>query len=585
MADPIAPVDLASIREFETETDTPLIVGAQRSFENPETSLSDPDNWLMETLGGGTSTVGININRVSAMTYDAVWRCVNMISRDVAKLPLILYEDKGDKGGGRHRADAHPAYGLVKRRPNERTGPFYFWQTLMGHVLLRGNGYALIRRLGSGAPSELLVLDPDSTFPVLETITDKLFYITTIADREHKFEAANILHLRGLGWDGLVGYSVVEFAANSFGLGLGAQMYASKFFKNNARPNIVLEYPHALQAKVVKQTLKDWENLYGGLDKAHRTALLQRGVTAKAFGANAKESQLLELRGHERISVANWFGVPPHKVGDPSRTSYNSLEEEERSYLDQALEGWFIMIEQECEAKLLTKSQRDRGSHFFEYKREALLRADTKTVSENLVLQLNNGVITQDEARAILNLQKAPKDGEKFRIPANIGFIGEEPPEIVPEPGQPVPKETPKDGKKEEKSADPTAGVLDSLQAALRAQVDRMVNRIGLQAIRAAKHPDSYIDWIEGSLDGKNRSVVRDAFTPIIASISELLGTDREDRLNEVVDSFMEDAYETLLKAAECLPASLETTVGRWAGIQREPMADYACTLSIRTMP
>ena len=193
------------------------------SPENPSTSLSDPAAWLFEQFGATQSAAGVNVNRKTALTHDAVFRAVDLISGSVAKLPFITYKRTDDEGRG--RAIDHPAYNLLKYKPNDDMTSLIFRQTLQSHVLLTGNGYAHIKRNGAGRPLSLWPLNPDDTDAV--RMNGVLWYVTKVDNEDVFIEASNMLHLRGLGFDGLTGYSVISFAADVVGLGIGEPCHES----------------------------------------------------------------------------------------------------------------------------------------------------------------------------------------------------------------------------------------------------------------------------------------------------------------------------------------------------------------------
>jgi HK97 family phage portal protein len=396
----------------------------RRSIENPSTPLSAPDDWLYGALGAVRSSAGINVNRETALTYAAVWRATSLLSRDVGKLPFRVYRRAG---AGKDRDTNHPASRLLRRKPNECMTAFIFRQLLMVHALLQGNGYAYIVRNGAGEPISLVPLFPDRTYPLRQN--NVTMYATEIVldqgDRMElrKLPAEDVLHIKGLGYDGLQGYSVISKARESLGLGMAAQKFGSIFFRNNARPNLALEYPGRLSEMAVKNIRESWERAHSGLDQSHRVALFQEGVKLHQFSINARDSQLLETRAFEIREVANWFNIPPHKLGDTSRTSYNSLEQENQAYLDEALDPWLCNWEEECDDKLLTEEQKDRDSHCCKYQRSALVRANLDARGNYYQKALQSGWLNRDEVRAEEDLNPIPDgEGARYFLPLNLGM-------------------------------------------------------------------------------------------------------------------------------------------------------------------
>jgi len=368
------------------------------------------DDGITKIFGADTDEQsGVPVDGDTVLKYAAVWRAVSLISSSVAKLPLYVYRREGE---GKERAKEHPAYRRLRRKPNDYQTAYTFWQTLMAHVLLRGNGYAFIsRNQGNGQVDALWLLDPDETWPVREN--GKLYYTTTVVsggERKTRILGADeVLHIKGLSYDGLVGYSVISYGAETFGRGLGAARYASRFFKNSAVPSIIVEVPGQMKPDAQERFLEQWNARQGGLDNAHSAAILTNAASVKPITIPAKDAQLLEMREFEIKDIANLFGIPPHKLGDSSRTAYNSLEQEQRAFLDECLDAWLVNIETECFDKLLTEKQKRTDSHTIEYLRSALVRADIKTRYETYSTGRAIGILSANECRAKENMN--PIDG------------------------------------------------------------------------------------------------------------------------------------------------------------------------------
>ena len=392
-----------------------------RSIETPSVPISQvtPESEMWETLAGGgsKSDSGVSVNHKAALGYAAVWRAVNLISRDVAKVPLLVYHRLD--GGGKERATKHPAYRLLRRKPNEYTKAFDFKQTLTGHVLLKGNGYAYIFRRGDGAPLELLPLSPSVTWPVREN--GRLLYVTTIGADDNtigetrKLLPENVLHIKGLGFDGLVGYDVLSYAKETFGLGIGLRRYGARFFRNNAAAGVVLEHPNAITTEAAERLVKGWDKMHSGLDNSHKTTVLEEGMKANVMTVDARRAQLKEMREFELREVANVLGVPPHKVGDTTRTAYASLEQENQAYLDEALDGWLCQWEEECTEKLLTEQEKTEDSHYCEFVREALVRLSYETKTKGIIDRVNNGLWNV----CLLYTSPSPRDRQRSRMPSS----------------------------------------------------------------------------------------------------------------------------------------------------------------------
>lgn len=362
---------------------------------------------------------GERVSRDKALGYAAFWRGVSRIARDVAKIPKPVYRRLDN--GGKERDPRHPAFSLLMRQASPYMKAFDFQQAIVGHAIMHGNGYALIRKR-NGLPIELHLLNPDDTWPVLEN--GVLVYMVAVQDvdgkgpRALRIPAADIFHIRGFGFDGLCGYDVIKYARETLGLGLAARKHGSIHFKKGATPNIILEHPGNLKPEHMKLLRETFRDTHMGAD-GDKVAVLWQNMKANVIGTDAKSSQFMELRQFEIREIANILGIPPHKIGDDSRTSYNSVEQENQDYLQDALDGWLCQFETECNAKLLRRSERRDDTHFIEARREAIVQIDTKTKVESLVTQVNNSLLTPNEARGIMNMPALGPVGDRLRRPVN----------------------------------------------------------------------------------------------------------------------------------------------------------------------
>ncbi len=544
---------------------------SRRSIENPNTPLSDPAAWLVDWAGGGTSSSGAQVNRESAMTFSPVYRAVALISGKVAGLPLCVYKRVGEDG--KERDKQHPAYKLLKFTPNP-------WQTyhtfrLVGQAraLLLGNSYSWIQRDGAGRATQLIHLDPIETRPIFQDVEDlpdsgQLFYVTKVAGQLRKIPAEDVLHIRGMGSD-FQGKSVLTYARESIGLSLAMQKFAAIFFANGSRPSAVLEHPATLSAEAETNLRRSWNEMHTGLDNVHKMAILEEGMKLHPFTASMEDSQLLQSRQFSIRDVSNWFGVSPHKLGDTSRTSYNSLQEENQSFLDDGIDPWLITWEAECRQKLLSEAEKEADSHLVEFVRNALARANLAERGAFYHNGLLDGWLSRDEVRGRETMNPMPDGlGEKFFEPKNMGIAGEEPEEPPapqpPLPGGPQPpKLPPPEGDDNQEEEDPNGQ--DGERALLLAEAHRglvrevtlrLAKRLSEQAKKRAKKPDGYMDWLETGLQEENHKVILESFAPVvqILSASRITGP---TITSLVAEEFMRQAGEIFLTAADSQPKDL----------------------------
>lgn len=399
---------------------------------------------------------GVEVTEDNALTYAAVWRCVTLISQTVAKTPLFVYKNSRD--GSRERATDHPAYRLLRRRSQSiRRMTSYDWKRLMqAHVLLWGNAYSWIIRNSAGEPKELVPLMPDRTAPVI-TDTGRLMYYTHIREPNGQYKLqklfpSSVLHIHGIGFDGLVGYPVIEYAAQSMGLGMAARTMGSRYFSRGSIASGILMVPEGLDEEQEKRFVESFERAHTGLGNSHRLIVLEgNGADFKQLTIPNEQAQFLETRKYQdTVEIGLWFGVPPHRLGGDVSTSYGSLEQENQAFLDDGVDPWLCNWEENCAMQLLTEEEQENESHTIEFLREALKRVALKEQTESMVMELNNGGLTLNEYLRMKNRPSAGEDGDRYRIPTNITFIDklDEPP--APNPLMPPNEDNEDDGEDED---------------------------------------------------------------------------------------------------------------------------------------
>lgn len=371
----------------------------------------EPEDWFIEVVAGGEkSEAGIRVNAKKAMTFAPWFQGISTIAGDVARVALDVFERKADDDRKKRRD--HPAWWLLNWRANRYMSALTVRETIMGHALSWGNGYAAIIWRGS-TPEELIPIMPDEMWP--EKTTDgRVVYVHRQSDGSEKVYAADdILHIKGFGWSGLEGYSVFALARNSLGLGLAAERHGSRHFQNDARPSIILRTPRDLDKPDADRLLDQWEERHRA--NPNRPALATNNLEIAPFSISNEDSQFIESRKFQRDDVASWLCLPPHKLGSDSRLSYNSVEAEERAYVSQTLMRWMKRWEAECAIKLLSVREQ-KAFWYFEHNTGALIQGDFATQA-NVATKLRVGkIITQNEARKIFNYN-AVEGGDDFENP------------------------------------------------------------------------------------------------------------------------------------------------------------------------
>lgn len=470
------------------------------TVEDPNVPLNAEN--ISDILGGTKTDSGVVVTHKKALTYDAWYRGIALISGYIAKTPLYVYRREFGSDGeetGKARAKDHAGYPLLRRKPNAEMTALVFKRVLQSHICALGNGYAYIYRNADATPRELIPMDPTAVTPV--RANGKLWYVCRfLSGEQRRLSPRDVFHVHGLGYDGLRGYSVLDMAKESIGLHIGERQYGSRFFKNNARPSVVIEHPAKLTDDQEKHLRDSWNRMHQGLDNAHRTAVLEGGMKLHEFTINARDAQLLESRGFGVRETANFLGLPPHKLGDSSRTSYNSLEQENQAFLDDSLDDWFSAWEEEAFDKILSEREKIAETHFVEFLRQSLIRANM-TARGAYYAKATGGKawITPNEVRRMENMDASEdEDADSLAVPLNVKQAG-------------------------------AGGFASSHRQLLNDVLGRMVRRVGVHARRAAKRPATFLDWLE-ALDSDHGETIRAALSPALGVIALHTGEDPEQR-------------------------------------------------------
>ena len=371
----------------------------------------------------GGSTAGKRVNERSAMQMTAVYSCVRILAEAVAGLPLHLYCYKED--GGKEKAIDHPLYLLLHDEPNPEMSSFVFRETLMTHLLLWGNAYAQIVRNGKGEVLGLYPLMPNKMSVDRDT-DGRLWYTYTRSTDEAptmkgstvKLHPYDVLHIPGLGFDGLVGYSPIAMAKNAIGMGIACEEYGARFFANGAAPGGVLEHPGTVKDP---QKIRDsWNSVYRGTGNAHKVAVLEEGMKYTPISISPEQAQFLETRKFQINEIARIFRVPPHMVGDLEKSSFSNIEQQSLEFVKYTLEPWVIRWEQSIMRALL--STQEKEMYFVKFNLEGLLRGDYQSRMNGYAIARQNGWMSANDIRRRENLDQIPKEdgGDLYLINGNM---------------------------------------------------------------------------------------------------------------------------------------------------------------------
>lgn len=371
----------------------------------------------------GNSSSGKSVTERSAMQMTAVYACVRILSEAVAGLPLHFYRYKED--GSKEKAIDSNLYHLLHDEPNPEMSSFVFRETLMTHLLLWGNAYAQIIRNGKGEIIALYPLMPNK-MSVDRDENGKLYYTYTRSDCEPNtmngssvvLEPKDVLHIPGLGFDGLVGYSPIAMAKNAIGLAIATEEFGSKFFANGAAPSGVLEHPGTI--KDPTRVREAWQSQFGGSGNSGKVAVLEEGMKYTPISISPEQAQFLETRKFQINEIARIFRVPPHMVGDLEKSSFSNIEQQSLEFVKYTLDPWVVRWEQSLSRSLL--SEDEKKVYFFKFKLEGLLRGDYQSRMNGYAIARQNGWMSANDIRELEDLDKLTPEqgGDLYLINGNM---------------------------------------------------------------------------------------------------------------------------------------------------------------------
>lgn len=377
---------------------------------------------IYSLLGGGEPAwSGMNVTETTALNCSVVWACIRVISDPIGSLPLRLYKRVGNDE--RERAYDHPLYSLLADAPNDDMTALDWRSATQAHALSWGNGFSqILRRSGSREIIALEPMTPDTVYPAVDANGKLAYKVRVKGGQEEIWSRDRVFHLKGLGFDGKWGYSVISLARQSIGLTEAMVKYGGTFFANGGRVPYVLEHPGNFKTQVEADEFKTkWREAYGSGDNWHQGVILIGGMKYNQIGLKPEDAQFLASRQFQIPDVCRWFRVSPHLVGDLSRATFSNIEHLGIEFLTQTLGYWLKAWEQAISRCLLTPEE--RKTYYAEFDVNGLLRGDYAARTAGYATLLQNGVLSVNEVRRMENMNGVG-DGDGRNIQLNMQPLG-----------------------------------------------------------------------------------------------------------------------------------------------------------------
>ena len=374
-----------------------------RARDKPRKRVKDSVSSALSFLFG-PSNAGKSVSVETAMQVSAVYACVRVIAETVASLPVNVFE-MTDKGS--HKALEHPYYRLIHDEPNSEMTSFVWRETMLTHLLLWGNSYTQIIRNGRGVVIGLYPLLPDR----MEVDRDphgKLTYTYTNTEGQMAvLKPENVLHIPGLGFDGIIGYSPIAVERNAVGLSIAAEEYGSKFFSNGARPSGLLIHPNTV--KEPDKLRQAWYGAFGGSVNSNKVAVLEENMKFEPLSMPNNEAQFLETRKFQIEEICRIYRVPPHLIADLEHATFSNIEHQNISFAVHTIRPWLVRIEQAMNRTLF--SEQEKGRFFVQFNIDGLMRGDYASRMQGYATARQNGWMSANDIRELENLN--PLDDEE----------------------------------------------------------------------------------------------------------------------------------------------------------------------------
>ena len=391
----------------------------RRGLNDPVVPLSSAA--LVDWLSGTVNDSGMRVTEKTALSMPAVWRAVSIIASTCAGLPLEGYEP-----GSRE-----PSQGIsILEEPNGdfNDGGIFtameFWELEYVHQLCWGNAYARKNRDGSGAVVSVDPIPPWAVKVGRVKKSDrypwgKVFEVQLEGGGTETLTPYEVLHLPGLGYDGVTGVSPIRLAAQGIGMALASEKYGAKLFSSGSLMSGILQTDQRLDQTRADELSARWRAKVAGLNRAHDIVVLGSGAKFQPIMMPNTDAQFLESRKFQVIEIARMFGIPPFMLMDVERTTSwgTGIEQQQLGFITHTLKPYLNRVEQRVSRELLPGKMRAK------YNLDDLLRGDSAARSAFYVAMRNIGVFSRNDIRAKEDMSPIP-GGDDYIVPLNMAPAG-----------------------------------------------------------------------------------------------------------------------------------------------------------------
>ncbi len=539
-----------------------------KSSKKQETYGRDIDSVL-----GRAAAAGVVVNEKTALNLVDVFACVRAISETMASLPFPTYQRLDS--GGKDRLRQHPVYRALNVSPDGEMPAMQWREAGLAHLLTWGNWFNEIESTYGGELLNLYLLQPNKTKPE-RTKSGKLEY--KVEGSYVRIPADRMLHVAGLGFDGISGYSPIKMGASAIGLAMAAERFGSTWFGNGSRGQGVITYPDKLTDQAKENIRKSLMDVHGGPDNAHRWMIFEEGASISQLGIPPEDAQFLGTRQFQLTEICRLYRISPTIVQDLSRSTFSNGEQESINFVVHTLRPWARRIENEFNRKLFDPD----GELFCEHLLDGLLRGDQATRNAAYATGRQWGWYSADDVNELENRNPLPNgQGKIYLVPSNMMNAAKliekpepEPTEPPPEPSQNEPEPVAAESVTDSPSPDQEA-VKASLDC-VRDNVDRMLRR-EVEAVRkAASKPKQFLNLVDAFYQQHGQFCQR-ALAPSLKAFSAVAKVGTVDLTKFVSSSGQDELLELSgTVSAEELPKAVEEWASRRLAKSEEIVASLA---------
>jgi len=378
---------------------------------------------LVNVTGGSSTLSGQSVTAENSRNIHTAYRCINILSDDLAKMALQTFTSRGAGQVDRVRPDSRRQNiaWLLEVSPNRWMTPFVFNKTLMMWLITWGAAYVWTPRLMPGTRREMFILRTDQVYPYMNKEGDLWYHVSFSNGEPQWIPSVEVWSVLLNSIDGVTGRAPISYARETIGRQLGAHETQSKFYAQGLNPGGIMWMSGDLDFGGRQAVRDKFEEAIGGSNNAYRLVVLDNKATKfEPITMKPVDAQFLESIQQNDMEIANYFGIPLYKLNQ-GKQSYNSNEQADLDYLKTTLDPYLVQWEQAAARYWLSESEQDYT--YFRFNRDSLLRTDAKTRADYLNTRIMSGQLTPNEARQIEDLPQFP-GGDKHYLPSNMAQVG-----------------------------------------------------------------------------------------------------------------------------------------------------------------